>query len=51
MKHEDVYSDTWKNKKDGWLDYVKNDVLSRDFSYAMYSKCLQKKPDLERKNV
>ena len=26
-KHEDVYANTWRNKKNEWLDYVKNDVF------------------------
>ena len=27
MNHDEVYSDTWKNKKHEWLEYVKNFVL------------------------
>ena len=41
MKHDEVYSDTWKDKKDEWLDYVKNDVLCTAFSYARYSKAME----------
>ena len=41
MKHDEVYSDTWKNKKSEWLDYVKNDVLCTAFSYARYSKAME----------
>ena len=41
MNHNEVYSDTWKNKKDEWLDYVKNDVLCTAFSYARYSKAME----------
>ena len=41
MNHDEFYSDTWKDKKDEWLDYVKNDVLCTAFSYARYSKAMQ----------
>ena len=27
MNHDEVYSDTWRDKKSKWFDYVKNDVL------------------------
>ena len=43
MDHNEVYSDTWKDKKDEWLDYVKNDVLCTAFSYARYSKAMEEK--------
>ena len=41
MNHDEVYSDTWKDKKDEWLDYVKNDVLCTAFCYASYSKAME----------
>ena len=41
MDHDEVYSDTWKNGKDEWLDYVKNNVLCTAFSYARYSKAME----------
>ena len=41
MKHDDVYEDTWRNKKSEWLDYVKNDVLCTAFSYARYCKNME----------
>ena len=41
MNHDDVYSDTWKDKKSEWLDYVKNDVLCTVFPYARYSKAME----------
>ena len=41
MKHDDVYEDTWRNKKLEWLDYVKNDVLCTAFSYARYCKNME----------
>ena len=42
MKHEDVYSDTWRNKKDEWLDYIKNGVLRMVFSSVRYTKYMEK---------
>ena len=41
MNHDEVYSDTWKDKKSEWLDYDKNDVICNAFSYARYSKAMQ----------
>ena len=32
MNHDEVYSDTWRDKKSEWLDYVKNHVLCTAFS-------------------
>ena len=31
MNHNEVYSDTWKDKKPEWLEYVKKDVLCTVF--------------------
>ena len=41
MNHNEVYSDTWKDKKSKWLPYIKNDVLCTAFSYARYSKAME----------
>ena len=41
MDHNEVYSDTWKDKKSEWLPYVKNDVLCTAFSYARYCKAME----------
>ena len=40
MNHDEVYLDIWRDKKSGWLDYVKNDVLCTAFSYARYTKAM-----------
>ena len=37
MKHEHVHADTWRIKKDEWMDDVESDVLPTAFSYARYS--------------
>ena len=39
--HDEVYSDTWKDKKQEWLDFAKNDVLCTSFCYARYSKTIE----------
>ena len=41
MNHEDVFSDTWRNKEDDRLDYVENDALCMAFSYARYKNFMQ----------
>ena len=41
MNHDEVYSDTWRDKKSDLLDYVKNDVLCTAFSYARYTKAVE----------
>ena len=34
MNHDDIDGDNYKDKKDIWLPYVKNDVLCTAYSYA-----------------
>ena len=34
MDHDEVDYNNYKDKKDEWLGYVKNDVLCNAFSYA-----------------
>ena len=41
MNHDEVYSDTWKDKKSEWLDYGKNGVICTAFSHARYSKTME----------
>ena len=41
MNHNEVYSDTWKDKESEWLPYVKNDVLCIAFNYARYCKAME----------
>ena len=36
MNHDDINADNYKDKKDIWLPYVKNDVLCTAYSYARY---------------
>ena len=41
MDHDEVDYSIYKDKKDEWLPYVKNDVLCTAFSYARYCKTMQ----------
>ena len=36
MNHNDIDGNNYKDKKDIWLPYVKNDVLCTAYSYARY---------------
>ena len=42
MDHDEVDYDNYKDKKDEWLPYVKNDVLCTTFSNARYCKATEK---------
>ena len=41
MNHDDIDGDNYKDKKDIWLPYFKNDVLCTAYSYASYIKAMQ----------
>ena len=41
MNHDDLDGDNYKDKKDIWLPYVKNDVLCTAYSYARYIKAME----------
>ena len=41
MNHDEVDGNIYKDKKDEWLPYVKNDVLCTAFSYARYTKAME----------
>ena len=43
INHDEVFSDTWRDKKSEWLVFVKNEVLCTAFSYAWYTKAMGKK--------
>ena len=50
MNHDEVYSDTWKDKKSEWLDYVNNDVLCTAYSYARYIKAMDEITGFSKKD-
>ena len=41
MNHDDIDGDNYKDKKDIWLPYVKNDVLCTAYSYARYITAME----------
>ena len=41
MNRDDINENNWRDKKEEWLLYVKNDVLSTAYSYARYNKCME----------
>ena len=42
MGYDELDYNNYKDKKDEWLPYVKNDVLCTAFSYARYCKAKEK---------
>ena len=41
MDHDDIDGNNYKDKKDIWLPYVKNDVLCTAYSYARYIEAMK----------
>ena len=41
INHDDIDGDNYKDKKDIWLPYVKNDVLCTAYSYARYIEAMK----------
>ena len=41
MNHDEIAADNYKDKKDIWLPYVKNDVLCTAYCYARYCKNME----------
>ena len=41
MNHDEIDANNYKNKKDIWLPYVKNDVLCTAYSYARFIKAME----------
>ena len=41
MDHDGIDENNWKDKKEQWLPYVKNDVLCTAYSYARYIKAME----------
>ena len=49
MNQDEVYSDTWKEKKHEWLDCVKNVVLC-SFCHPRYSKSMEERTRFSMKD-
>ena len=46
LNHDEIDANNYKDKKDEWLDYVKQDVFCTVFSYARYSKAMEEITEL-----
>ena len=50
LEHDEIYEDTWEEKENDWLPYVKNDVLSTAFCYARYTTGMAELTEFGMKN-
>ena len=50
LNHDEVYSDTWKDKKSERLVCVKNDVLCTAILYARYTKAMEEITEIGMKD-
>ena len=50
LEHDETYEDTWEEKKNEWLPYVKIDVLSTAFCYARYTMGMEELTEFGMKN-
>ena len=50
MEHDEIYADTWEQKENEWLPYVKDDVLSTAFCYATYTMGMEELTGFGMKN-
>ena len=51
LEHDEIYEDTWEEKENKWLPYVKNDVLLTAFCYARYRMIREKLTGFSMKKV
>ena len=50
LEHDEIFEDTWEERENEWLPYVKNDVLSFAFCYARYTMGMEKLTGFGMKN-
>ena len=50
LEHDEIYEDTWEEKENEWLLYVRNDVLSTAFCYARYTMGMEELTKFAMKN-
>ena len=50
LEHDEIYENTWEEKENEWLPYVKNDVLSTAFCYARYTMGMEELTEFGMKN-
>ena len=50
LEHDEIVEDNWEEKESQWLPYLNNDVLSKAFSYARFSKGMEELTGFGMKN-
>ena len=50
MDHDGIFEDTWEEKENEWLPYVKNDMLSTAFCYARHTMGIEELTGFGMKN-
>ena len=50
LEHDEIYEDSWEEKENEWLLYLKNDVLSTAFAYARYTTPMEELTGFGLKN-
>ena len=50
LEHDEIYEDTWEEKENEWLPYVRNDVLSTAFCYTRYTMGIEELNGFGMKN-
>ena len=50
MNHDNLHEKTWKDKKDMWMEFVKNEVMCTATCYPSYSKGMGKFTGFGMKN-
>ena len=50
LENDEIYEDTWEEKENEWLPYVKNDVSSTAFCYARYTMGMEELTGFGMKN-
>ena len=50
LRLDEINEDTWEDKEDEWLPYVRNNVIAYAFLYARYTMGMEDIPNFGRKN-
>ena len=50
IEHDGIFEDTWEARRNEWLPYVKNDVISTAFCYARNTISMEELPLFGKKN-
>ena len=50
MEHDEIYEETWEDRDEEKLPYIKNDVVSTAFCYARYTRGMEEFTKFGMKN-